>query len=466
MSKETVYPYIPNTAPGSKKELMDAVDAKTDREIFDVIPDRLLYDDFDFPEPILDEQRLKRHMNGILNKNASLDSHLCFLGAGCAPHFIPSVVDEVLKRGELVTAYTSDMGDQGRGQMQFEYQSLMAELLDMDVIAFPQYDGGSSLGHAIRMTRRLTGRKKVLVASTFNKMTLDIAENYLSQIDGMYCEIIPVAYDKNTGMMDLSDLRSKLNEDIAGVIIENPTFFGTVETQAEEIGKLAKGVGAEFVVYADPISLGVLEAPGTYGATIACGDIHSLGLHMGAGSGVGGYVMVKDQYEYAKELKDMMYAASPTAVQGEIGFSFEACFDRTSYEIREKSAEFTGTSAGLWTATAGVYLATMGPQGMEDVGRSILARCAYASEKLSQIDGVSVMFSGPSFKELVVDLRKTGKSVDEINRELLKHDIIGGYDLGKLYDEMAGYMLLCVTEIHLKEDIDKLTDSLAQIIAR
>ena len=159
---------------------MEAVNAKTEREIFDVIPDRLMYHDFDFPDPIPDEYSLRRHMEKILDKNANLGTHLCFLGAGCAPHFIPSVVDEVLKRGELVTAYTSDMGDQGRGQMQFEYQSLMAELLDMEVIAFPQYDGGSSLGHAIRMTRRLTGRDKVLVASNMNRVTLELSLIHIS----------------------------------------------------------------------------------------------------------------------------------------------------------------------------------------------------------------------------------------------------------------------------------------------
>ena len=139
---------------------------------------------------------------------------------------------------------------------------------------------------------------------------------------------------------------------------------------------------------------------------------------MGAGSGVGGYVMVKDEYRYAKELKDMMYAASPTSVEGEIGFSFEASFDRTSYEIREKSAEFTGTSAGLWTATAGVYLATMGPKGMKEVGESIISRSAYAAKKLSEIDGVSIMFSAPSFKEFIVDFRGTGKSVAQITKHI------------------------------------------------
>lgn len=465
MNKNIVYPYIPNTAPQTKKVLMDEVNAKSDREIFEVIPDHLLCHDLEFPEPILDEYSLKRHTEEILDKNVNLGTHLYFLGAGCAPHFIPAVVDEVLKRGELVTAYTSDLGDQGRGQLQFEYQSLMAELLDMDVIAFPQYDGGSSLGHAIRMTRRLTGRKKVLVAASINKFALNIAENYLTQIQGNYCELIPVNYNPKTGLLDLEDLKAKLNDEIAGVVIENPTFFGTIEIHAEEIGKMAKAVGAEFVVYADPISLGVLEAPGAYGATIACGDIHSLGLHMAAGAGVGGYVMVKDDHRYAKELKDMMYAASPTGVEGEIGFSFEASFDRTSYEIREKSAEFTGTSAGLWTATAGVYLATMGPEGMRETGRSIMAKSAYAAKKIGQIKNVSILFSGTFFKEFVVDFSKTGKTVQEINRELLKENIIGGYDLSRLYDDGQGRMLLCVTEIHLKKDIDKLVDAIARIVA-
>ena len=208
-----------------------------------------------------------------------------------------------------------------------------------------------------------------------------------------------------------------------------------------------------------------MEAPGTYGATIACGDIHSLGLHMGAGSGVGGYVMVKDEYRYAKELKDMMYAASPTRVEGEIGFSFEASFDRTSYEIREKSAEFTGTSAGLWTAAAGVYLATMGPKGMKEVGESIISRSAYAAKKIAAIDGVSVRFSGPSFKEFVVDFSETGKSVEQINKALLQAGIIGGYDLSGLYPELTGCMLLCVTEIHMKEDIDRLVDEIVRVIS-
>ncbi|WZL71878.1 aminomethyl-transferring glycine dehydrogenase subunit GcvPA [Clostridiaceae bacterium 35-E11] len=459
-----VHPYIPNTVPEVKVELMKAVNAQSDREIFNMIPDHLLYNDFQLPEPILDEYSLKRHTNAILSKNANLNTHLYFLGAGCAPHYVPSVVDEVLGRGEFYTSYTSVMGDQGRGQLQFEYQSMMAELLDMGVIAFPQYDGGSSVGHAFRMARRLTGRRKILIPKSMSQLNYNIAYNYINQIDGEYCELILVNYEEKTGLMDLDDLKAKLNDEIAAIFIENPTFLGAVEMQAEEIGKMAKEVGAEFIVYADPISLGVVEAPGSYGATIACGDVHSIGIHMFAGAGVGGYVMVKDDPRYAFQLKDMMYAASPTTVEGEIGFSFEAAFDRTSYEVRENSAEFTGTSAGLWTATAGVYLAMMGPKGMEEVGTVIMQKSEYAAKKIAELPGVKIKFSGPFFKEFVIDFSETGKTVNEINKKLLEDKIVGGYDLAKDYDELNQCMLICVTEIHTKSDIDKFVSALKAAI--
>lgn len=450
-----VYPYIPNTTPEVKAEMMREVGAADERQIFEEIPSHLLYDNFKLPAPILDECALKRHTAELLNKDASLNSHLCFLGAGCAPHYVPAVVDEILTRGEFYTAYTSDLGDQGRGQLQFEYQSQMAELLNMDVIAFPQYDGGSSLGHAFRMAGRITGRKKVLYPAAINPMILSIAKNYLNEIGGDFCRLEAVKYDENTGLLDLRDLALKLDGDTAAVMIENPSFLGVVEVQAEEIGRLAREAGAEFIVYGDPISMGVLEAPGNYGATIACGDIHSIGLHMFAGAGVAGYVMVKDDPGYAFQLKDMMYGASPTMAEGEIGFSFEASFDRTSYEIREQCAEYTGTGAGLWTATAGVYLAVMGPAGMEEVGTLIMQRARYAAKKLSRVPGVSLKFSGPVFKEFVLDLSGSGFTPAELNKKLLAEHIIGGCDLTGVSEELKNCMLVCVTEIHTKADIDR-----------
>lgn len=456
-----VYPYIPNTSPTTKAVLMEQVDVKDDLELFDTIPSHLLQKEFNLPEPILDEYSIKRHTDEILGKNAHLGTHTCFLGAGCAPHHVPAVVDEIIGRGELYTAYAGVMSDQGKGQIQFEYQSQMAELLDMDCMAMPQYDGGSALGHAVRIACRVSGRKKVLVPQGMSPQNLGILVNYLGGVDQPFCDIDHVAYDTETGQLDLRDLESKLGDDVAAVFIENPTFLGIVETQAEEIGKRAKSAGAEFIVYADPISLGVMEAPGTYGATIVCGDIHSLGLHMLAGSGVAGYVMVKDDEKYIFELKDLMFGASPTPVEGEIGFSWVAAFERTSYAARDEAAEYTGTNAGLWSIAAGVYLSLMGPKGMEEIGQTIMQKSQYAAKKLAAIPGVTIKFSGPFFKEFVVDFSKTDKSVAEVNKVLLAANIFGGYDLSKKFDKLTGCALFCVTEIHTQSDIDRMVDQIA-----
>ena len=459
-----VYPYIPNTAPETKAALMKKVNVTDEMELFNSIPEHLLQKEMNLPEAMLDEYTVRRHTEELLAGNANLSTHKYFLGAGCAPHYVPAVVDEIIGRGELSTAYAGLMADQGKSQIQFEYQSMMAELLDMDCIAMPQYDGGASAGHAIRIACRITGRRKVLMPKSMNPQNKEIVHNYLGGIDQQYAQIEYIGYDSETGLLDLDELKQKLDDQTAAVFIENPTFLGIVETQAEEIGQLAKTAGAEFIVYADPISLGVVEAPGSYGATIACGDIHSLGLHMLAGCGVAGYVMVKDKKEYLYELKDQMVAASPTSVEGEIGFSWVAAFERTSYAVREEASEFTGTNAALWTMAAGVYLALMGPQGMEDVGESIMQKSQYAARKLAELPGVEIKLSGPFFKEFVVDFSGTGRSVSEINKSLMNQKIFGGYDLSSTFPELGQSALYCVTEIHTQKDIDELVETIKAAI--
>ncbi|OAN18783.1 glycine dehydrogenase [Photobacterium jeanii] len=462
--RNIVYPYIPNTAPETKAVLMEKVKAKTEMELFDSIPAHLLQKEMNLPEPLLDEYSIRRHADNLLSQNANLSTHKYFLGAGCAPHYVPAVVDEIIGRGELATAYSGLMADQGKSQIQFEYQSMMAELLDMGCMAMPQYDGGTSAGHAIRIACRITERRKVLMPKSMSPQNGEIIQNYLGGIEQSFADIEYIAFDKQTGLLDLDDLQSKLDDQTAAVFIENPTFLGVVETQAEQIGKLAKQAGAEFIVYADPISLGVIEAPGTYGATIACGDIHSLGNHMSAGGGVAGYVMVKDEEAYLYQLKDQMVGASPTSVDGEIGFSWVTAFERTSYAVREDALEFTGTNAALLSMAAGVYLALMGPQGMASIGESIMQKSQYAAKQLAEIPGVSIQFTAPFFKEFVVDFNRTNKTVAEINQGLLQHKIFGGYDLSQSFPELGQSALFCVTEIHTQSDIDELVETLKAMV--
>lgn len=459
------YPYIPNSVPEVKQAMLREVGANDIMTLYEEIPEHLKFKGrLNMPDAMLDEYGIKRHVAELLKKNANCEDNLNFLGAGCAQHFVPAVCDEINTRGELLTAYVGESyADHGKWQAFFEYSSLMAELLDMDILSVPLYDGPQAVATSVRMAARATGKREVLVPASLSPETARVTRNYVNgptpQVD-----LVEVAYDPATGLLDLADLQAKVSDKTAAVLIENPTYFGLIETQAEEIGKIAKGAGAELVVACDPISLGVMAPPAHYGASFACGDLHPLGIHMLGGGGQGGFVATPDDMRLINEFKDLMFGLTETVKEGEYGFG-EILFDRTSYGSRDEGKEFTGTSTGLWAITAGVYLALMGPYGMEEVGQTIMQRSQYAAKKVGALDGVSLPFGGPFFKEFVVNFDGTGKSVAEINKALLDHQIFGGKDLSAEFPAHGQSALYCVTEIMMKDDIDRLVDALGAVLA-
>jgi len=452
-----VYPYIPNSVPEVKKEMMKEIGISDIMELYErEIPEELRFKGkMDLPEPIYDEYSIKRHTDEMLGKNKNASEYDCFLGAGCARHFVPAVCDEISGRGEFLTAYVGEsIADHGKWQTFFEYCSMMAELCDMDVLSIPMYDGAQAAASAIRMANRINSRSKVLLPEKMNTEVLAVIKNYLNSMPEADIKINLVKCD-STGCIDINDLKSKLSKDVCAVFIENPAYLGSIETKAPEIGQMAREAGAEYIVYVDPISLGVMEAPANYGATITCGDFHNLGLHLGAGGCQGGYIATFDDMQYISEFKDLMFGIAETAAAGEYGFG-EVLFDRTSYGSRDKANEFTGTSTGLWAITAGVYLALMGPKGMEEVGKTIMQRAQYAASKIAEIPGIQVKNVGPFFKEFVVNFDMTGKTVAEINKVLLGYKIFGGKDLSIDNPDLGQSALYCVTEVNTKCDIDKL----------
>lgn len=465
MKNGNVYPYIPNTAPQTRAEMMREIGITDVEQLFEVIPEHLRIKGLlNLPEPMLDEYSVRRHTERLLSKNLNANEYACFLGAGCAPHFVPAVVDEIITRGENLTSFAgSSMCNHGLFQTMFEFQSQMGDLLEMDFVGPPMFDSTVAAGHSLRIAVRVTGRKKVILAKSVNPETQMMVSNYLKGTDEDFAEIMYAAYEPKTGLIDLVDLKQKLSTEVAAVLIENPTFFGAIETQAAEIGKLAREYGAEFIVYTDPISLGVMEPPVKYGASMVVGDLHSLGLHMSAGGGVAGFVGLPDDPRYVGKYKDTIYSICDTLVEGELGF-YSANYMNSAYGSRDKGNDFTGTGASLHGLAAGVYLSLMGPQGMLEVGNTIMKKAQYAARKLEQIPAVQIQFTGPFFKEFVVNFNLTGKTVAEINKQLLAARIFGGKDLSASYPELGQCALYCVTEIHTQEDIDHLVSTIAQIV--
>ena len=464
--RPTVYPYIPNSVPAVKEQMLKEIGAESVEDFYEDVPEELwLRESMNLPEPLLSEYALKRHVESILAKNKTAREYLSFLGAGCWQHYVPAVCDEVNRRGEFLTAYAGEpYDDHGRFQALFEYTSMMGELLNMDVVNVPTYDGFQAIATALRMATRITGRHEVLIAKT-------ISTDLLSRIRD-YCKpnvkVKLIGYNSETGQLDLDALKAEISSETAAVYFENPSYLGFIETRGDEISRIAHGHGAVCIVGADPISLGVLTPPADYGADIVCGDIQPLGMHMQFGGGHAGFIATRDEERYVMEYPSRLFGIAPTSVPGEYGFG-DVAYERTSFAVREEGKEWVGTAAALWGITAGVYLALMGPQGMVEIGEGIMARSRYAMLEIDKIEGVEApVFQSPHFREFVVNFDGTGKTVAEINKALLAREIFGGKDLTKEFPELgnnAGHnALYCVTEVHTQDDIDRLVDALKEVV--
>lgn len=458
-----VYPYIPNSVPEIKEQMLKELGIESVEEIYKEIPERLRFKGkMNLPEPLLSEYELRRHVEELLANDKDCKKFLSFLGGGTWQHYVPEVCDTINTRDEFLTAYVgAAYADHGKYQAIFEFASMLGELLDFDVVSTPTYDWGMAAGFAVRMAARITGRNQVLIPKTVSPDRLLCIKNLCKP----YIEVKLIDYDKDTGLMDLEDLKKNISDKTAAVYFENPSYLGFIESQGEEISKIAHDAGALLVVGVDPSSLGVLAPPSHYGADIACGDLQPLGIHMNAGGGLAGFIASRDEEEFVAEYPTQLWGITETTKEGEYGFG-DVSFERTSYASRENAKDFLGTQTALWGITAGVYLALMGPKGMQELGEGIMQRVAYAQKKLNEIPGVKTpLFNSAHFKEFIVNFDDTGKTVAEINRKLLDFEIFGGKDLSKEFPELGNSALYCITEIHMKSDIDRLVDALKKILS-
>ena len=463
---KVVYPYIPNSAPKQQREMMEFVGVEDLWDLYEEIPENLRFKEkLDIPPAILDEFSMKRHIDEVLGKNITSNEYVSFLGAGCANHYVPAVVDEITTRGEFLTCYGAESwADHGKYQTFVEYNSMLAELLNTEAMSVPQYDGSQSVATAICMANRINGRDTVLLPETMSPQIKRVTLNYIDSnqpkraIKPVFVKSVP-----QTGALDLADLQTKLTDDVTAVLVETVNFLGIMEPHVKEIGELAKSKGAEFIAYVDPISLGVLEAPTNYGATIVCGDLHSLGLHLSCGSGQAGFISTMNQKKYLENYKDFIYSFVTPEVEGEYVFG-NVMINRTHYARRAKGNEYTGTQSALWMVSAAVYMALMGPKGFLEIGETILFNSHYAAKKLSRLKGVTLPLSGAFFQEFALNFDGCKKSVAQINENLLEKGIIGGYDLSREFPRLGQSALYCVTEVTGKKEIDKLVKALEEIL--
>jgi glycine dehydrogenase subunit 1 len=444
--------YLPMTEE-DKKQMMEEIGIESIEELFKEIPEQVRFRRrYQIPEA-MDEPTLVRHLNRLASKNATFDQYVNFLGAGVYEHHIPSVVGHVISRSEFYTAYTPYQPEISQGELQamFEFQTMICELTGMEVANSSMYDGATALAEAANMAVGVTRRKKVVISSTVHPESREVLK---TSAKGSGVEIVEVPYQN--GVTDLAQLEQLVDADTAAVIVQTPNFFGCLEDLAK-IEKIAHQHKGLFVVSSNPLSLGILEPPGRFGADIVVGDAQPLGIPAAfGGPHCGIFATTK---AYMRRLPGRIVGQTVDE-EGRRGFvlTLQA---REQHIRRDKATSNICSNQALMALAAAVYLSAMGKQGIQEVARLNVQKANYAKKRLSQVPGVEVVFSAPSFNEFVV---KLPRSVKEVNEALFQQGIIGGYDLGKDYPELANHMLIAVTEVRTKAEIDRLAEVLEGIL--
>ncbi|MFV1876128.1 aminomethyl-transferring glycine dehydrogenase subunit GcvPA [Nioella sp.] len=468
MARNTkAHPWMALSAPGALDAMLAEIGASSIAEVFEQIPqDHYRKTPLNLPPALTSEIELRRDLVTRLKRNDDCEANLSFLGAGVWQHHVPAIVDEIVGRTEFATnVWGSYQSDHGRNQAWFEFSSQLGALLNLDVVQLPVYSWGCAIGHALRMAARMTGRRKVLVPQLSDPERLSVIRTYCQPTEmESSLEVVQVAADAASGRLDLADLTAKLGPDVAAVYFENPAYLGTIETGAAEIAKLARAAGAETVVGVDPASLGVLTAPGDYGADIVTGPVQPLGVHMQCGGGAGGFIASRDEERYVRSYNGFLVSIAETQTPGEHAFGL-ACAHQNSYGMREEGNDWTGNSTYLWAIAGAVYMSLLGPDGFRELGQLIVSRARYAAKLLDAIPGVRVTWPDTQFKEFVVNFDDSGKTVSQVNNALRAHGIFGGKDISGEGLNLGQSALYCVTEVHSAADIRRLADTMKEVLA-
>lgn len=459
MVKSYTHPYIPNSNPLIKKAMLKEIGIESIDDLYEDVPARfILKHRLNLPRST-SEYEVRSHVESLLAKNKTDQDISIFLGAGCWPHYVPAVVENIIQRTELLTSYTPYQSEISQGMLQllFEYQSMICELTGMDVANSSLYDWASALGEAARMAMRLTGRREVLVPKIIHPERYATLQTYVEPT-GMH--VRKVDYERDTGQLSLEDLETKVSDNTAAVYVENPSYLGFIETRGEEVAEIAHDRGALFVVGVDPTSLGLLKAPGNYGADIVIGEGQPLGNPMSFGGPLLGIFACRDDMSMIRQMPGRIIGITTTQDKSSRGFCM-ALQTREQHIRRQKATSNTCTNESLCAVASAVYLALLGPNGLKELGETIMLKCHYAMKRLSEIEGVKTpVFKSSHFKEFTVDFGD--RAVGDIQEKLLQQRVHGGKDVSRDFPELGETALYCVTEIHSKRDIDGLVDALEE----
>lgn len=442
--------YVGNTT-ADREVMLKELGLDTVSSLFKSIPESVYLDrKLNIPDAH-PEMELVKNIKALSKINSNLDDFTCFLGAGAYDHYIPAVIDQIVSRQEFYTAYTPYQPEISQGTLQsiFEYQSMICELTGMAVANASMYDGATALTEAAIMACEAARRNEILIARSVHPESRQVLKTYAKYRN---MSIVEIGY-KN-GQIDENDLKNKLSSNTAALVVESPNFFGIIEN-IESIKDILHGNKSLLIVSADPISLALLKSPGELGADIAVGEGQSLGNQLYFGGPYLGFMAVTE-----KLMRKMpgRIVGQTVDKNGKRGFVL-TLQTREQHIRREKATSNICSNQALNALTATVYLTIMGKEGLREAANLCLQKSHYAYNELIKTGKFTPLFSAPFFKEFILT---SEEPVHELNKKLLKSNIIGGYDVEKSYPELKNGYLVAVTEKRTKEEIDFMAGKVAE----
>jgi glycine dehydrogenase subunit 1 len=433
-----------------REAMLEAIGVASVEQLFEDIPEKVRFGRELDLEPALPEAELVAHLEELASRNAHTGSELSFLGAGIYDHYVPAIVDAILARGEFLTAYTPYQPEMSQGVLQaiFEYQTVICELTGMDVSNASGYDGTTVAADACYVAKHVTGRSKVALCESVNPQVRQVVKTYAP---GFGLDVVEVPH--HDGVTDPEEL-GRAAEGAACVIFQQPNFFGCLEP-APDLATAANTAEALPVAHVDPMSLGLLEAPGNYGCALAIGEGQSAGNYQSYGGPHYGFIASRS--DYIRRMPGRIVGET-TDTAGERGYVL-TLQTREQHIRREKATSNITTNQTLLALAGLVTLSWLGPQGLREAGETCMALSDYAKERL----GLPLVFSDrTTFKEFAV---RVGRPADEAICAARERGVHPGYALKRDYSGMEDALLVCVTEKKTPGDIDRLAEVLAEVAA-
>ncbi len=440
--------YCPHT-PEEIREMITAIGVGSIEDLFSPIPQELRAKSFNLPKGMSEFEMLGR-LQEMASQNGTLTP---FVGGGFYDHLIPAAVDHLAGRSEFYTAYTPYQPECSQGSLQalFEYQTAICRLTGLDVSNASLYDGGTALAEAAMMALRITGRNRLILDGAVNPLSRAIVKTYLANLEVEVVELPPV-----DGQLDREGLLRELDDHCAGLLVQNPTFFGCVADYSD-LALQVQGVGALLVASVYPIGLGILKTPAEMGVDIAVGEGQSLGNHLSFGGPAFGFIAAKKKY-----IRNMPGRIVGETVDREGRRGFVLTLQAREQHIkRHKATSNICSNQSLCALRGLIFLASLGKEGLADLARLNRDKAEYAKSVISSVKGVSVLSSAPTFNEFTIALPKPA---DEVVAALMEKGIAAGVPLGQYYQGAENCLVVTVTEKRTKAEIDRLAAELGRVL--